>query len=78
MAHANLNPRSSHTHLHDSQCVTLRNSPDYRTARPTPGFMPWMQIADLWLQQAGFSPGQRMRLAFDYRNSCLTISPEIE
>jgi hypothetical protein len=35
-----------------------------------------MQIADIWLHRAGFAPGRRMRFTFDYRNSCLTISPD--
>ncbi|RKP46791.1 hypothetical protein [Trinickia fusca] len=35
-----------------------------------------MQIADLWLHQAGFAPGRRMRIPFTPRNSCLTISSE--
>jgi hypothetical protein len=55
----------------------LRDSPDYPEPPPAP-FIPWMQIADVWLKHAGFAPGQRMRIAFDYRNNCLTISPEIE
>ena len=78
MANANLKRRAPRAHLNDSACVTLRAEPDYATAQPTPAFMPWTQIADLWLQQAGFAPGQRMHFAFDYRNHCLTISPWFE
>jgi len=37
-----------------------------------------MQVADIWLQQARFTPGQRMCFAFDYRNRCVTISPWLE
>ncbi|MEM5370069.1 hypothetical protein V4C53_29080 [Paraburkholderia azotifigens] len=37
--------------------------------------MPWTQIADIWLQRAGFMPDQRMCFASDYRNRFLTISP---
>jgi hypothetical protein len=40
--------------------------------------MPWMQVADLSLHRTGFAPGQRMRIAFDYRTACLTISPDFE
>ncbi|MCP3706218.1 hypothetical protein M3I54_04325 [Paraburkholderia sp. CNPSo 3274] len=56
--------------------MTLRTTPDYGLAPPTEAFMPWTQVADLYLQRAGFEPGQPMRLSFDYRNNCLTISPE--
>ncbi|WP_147426763.1 hypothetical protein [Trinickia fusca] len=76
MADANLKPHPSRTRLRDSCAVTLRDSPDYGTTQPTPAFMPWMQVADLWLHRVGFASGQRMRLSFDYRNHCLTISPE--
>jgi hypothetical protein len=37
--------------------------------------MPWMQVADIWLQRAGFLPTERVHFTFDYRNRCLTISP---
>ncbi|MBB2931151.1 hypothetical protein [Paraburkholderia silvatlantica] len=46
------------------------------TTNSTQAFIPWMQVADIWLQRASFVPGQRMRFAFDYRNHCLTISPD--
>jgi hypothetical protein len=39
--------------------------------------MPWMQVADVWLKLAGFTPGQRMRISFDFRNTALTISPDL-
>ena len=78
MADANLKRRAPRTHLNDSACVTLRAEPDYGTGTLAPAFMPWTQVADIWLQRAGFTPGQRMRFAFDYRNLCLTISPWLE
>ncbi|MCX5543529.1 hypothetical protein M3A49_29265 [Paraburkholderia sp. CNPSo 3076] len=56
--------------------MTLRTTPDYGLAPPAAGFMPSTQVAGLYLQRAGFEPGQPMRLSFDYRNNCLTISPE--
>ena len=76
MADANLKRRAPRAHLNDRACVTLRAEPDYGTGKLAPAFMPWMQVADIWLQQAGFTPGQPMCFAFDYRNHCLTISPD--
>lgn len=74
MAKANLKRRAPHSHLDDSACVTLLAEPDYGTGKLAPGLHASMQIADFWLQQAGFRPGQLMRFAFDYRNRCLAIS----
>jgi hypothetical protein len=34
-------------------------------------------VADIRLQQAGFTPAQRMCFALDYRDRCLTISPRL-
>ncbi|WP_207005680.1 hypothetical protein [Trinickia mobilis] len=78
MADANLKPRPARPRIRDSIGVTLRDLPDYGASNPPAPFIPWMQIADLWLKHAGFSPGQRMRIAFDFRNHCLSISPEFE
>lgn len=78
MADANLKRRAPRAHLNDSACVTLRAEPDYDTGQPAPAFMPWTQVADIWLQQAGFAPGQRMHFAFDYHSHCLTISPWLD
>jgi len=36
--------------------------------------VPVAPFEGIWLQLAGFIPGQRMHFAFDYRNRCLTIS----
>jgi toxic protein SymE len=80
MADANLKPRPSRTPRDASACVTLRDAPNYGSAQqalPPAPFIPWMQIADVWLKHAGFTPGQRMRIAFDYRNQCLTIAPDL-
>jgi hypothetical protein len=38
-------------------------------------FMPWMQIAGVWLRRAGFTPGQRMHIDFDCRSASLIITP---
>jgi hypothetical protein len=76
MADAHLKRRAPRMDLNDSACVTLRAEPDYATGKLAPAFMPWVQIADIWLQHAGFAPGQPMCFAFDYRNRCLTISPD--
>ncbi|MEX3977772.1 hypothetical protein AB4Y45_02170 [Paraburkholderia sp. EG287A] len=76
MAEANLKRHLSPAHAQHSRCVTLRTTHDYDLAPPTEAFMPWTQVADLYLQRAGFEPRQPMRLSFDYRNNCLTISPE--
>ena len=74
MADANLRP-SRRVPCPASARATLRDSPDYHGASP---FIPWMQIADIWLERTGFSPGQPVRISFDYRNSSLTITPEYE
>ena len=58
--------------------MTLRDSPQRDIPAVQPPFMPWTQVAELWLHQVGFAPGQRMRIAFDYRNARLTISPDFE
>lgn len=78
MGNANLKPRSSRTRLRDSISVTLRDSPEHEIPALQPALMPWTQVADLWLHHVGFAPGQRMRIAFDYRNARLTISPDFE
>jgi hypothetical protein len=79
MADANHKARPSRTkpHTRTSATPVLGNSPDYG---PTPDLqqpcMPWMQLADIWLGCAGFSPGQRVFFSFDYRNRCLSITPD--
>jgi hypothetical protein len=79
MADANHKGRSSSTKPHAHTYAVLGSSPD-RAAMHSPGthlpFMPWMQIADLWLGCVGFSPGQRVHIIFDYRNACLSITPD--
>jgi hypothetical protein len=78
MADEQLKPRPSRQRAHSS--ATLRDSPDYGSAQPEQAaapFMPWMQVADVWLKLAGFTPGQRMRISFDFRNTALTISPDL-
>jgi hypothetical protein len=77
MADANHKARPSRTkpHTRTSATPVLGNSPDYG---PTPDlqkpYMPWMQLADIWLGCAGFTPGQRVFFSFDYRNHCLSIT----
>jgi len=78
MADANLKPRSSRARSSHSISVTLSDSPDRGIPAMQPSLMPWTQVADLWLHHVGFAPGQRMRIAFDYRNARLTISPGFE
>ena len=78
MGNANLKPRSSRARPSNSISVTLRDSPDHGIPAGQPSLMPWTQVADLWLHHAGFAPGQRMRIDFDYRNARLTISPDFE
>jgi hypothetical protein len=36
-----------------------------------------MAVADLWLQAAGFEPGQRVCVSVDYNYQQLTITPDI-
>ena len=78
MAVADLKPPSPRQRTH--AWATLRDSPDCDSAQldgTSAPFMPWTQIADLWLHHAGFTPGQRMRISFDFRNAALTISPDL-
>ncbi|QBR00419.1 hypothetical protein E1956_25590 [Paraburkholderia pallida] len=37
-----------------------------------------MHVADAWLAQAGFTPGQPVLLSFDYNTRYLTISPDYD
>ena len=78
MGNAHLKPRSSRARPSHSISVTLLDSPDRCTPALQPSLMPWTHVADLWLHHVGFAPGQRMRIAFDYRNARLTISPDFE
>lgn len=39
---------------------------------------PWMHVADAWLAQAGFAPGQPVLLSLDYNTRCLSISPDYD
>lgn len=78
MGNAHLKPRSSRARPSNGISVTLRDSPDRGMPALQPSLMPWTQVADLWLHHVGFAPGQRMRIAFDYHNARLTISPDFE
>lgn len=81
MADANHSGRLSRAKPHVHTYAVLGSSPDHAPTHNRSAlqpFMPWMQIADLWLGCAGFSPGQRMHIVFDYRNACLSITPDHE
>ncbi|WP_454871575.1 SymE family type I addiction module toxin [Paraburkholderia xenovorans] len=40
----------------------------------TPTFFPWLRIAGMWLEHAGFPPGQRVRIEVQYGR--LVITPD--
>lgn len=47
---------------------------DYQLSRwPRPPEVPLLRLRRYWLQQAGFSVGQRVKVHID--NQCITIAP---
>jgi hypothetical protein len=61
--------------------ATLRDTPDVSVLAPQNGkrpFMPWMEMADMWLERGGFVPGQRVTFTLDYRECRLMITPVYE
>ncbi|WP_082720872.1 SymE family type I addiction module toxin [Burkholderia sp. ABCPW 14] len=50
----------------------FRPQTTYRLKEPT--FYPWLKLAGRWIEEAGFRPGQRVRIAVGQRR--LVISAE--
>lgn len=75
MADADLKPRPAYA----ERCVTIQQSQRYRqwtppTARPrkAPPLYPWMKLSGRWLEQAGFDPGQRVRIEVQHGRLVIT------
>jgi toxic protein SymE len=80
MANANHKARPRRKERPVATQTTLLDSPDWHNVeenRREQPFIPWMKIADLWLQTAGFEPGQRVCISVDYSYQRLTITPDI-
>src|ERR1700753_3107870 len=68
MADANINALPAHTEQHATVQELMRWRPAPKPGRPwrTPRFFPWLRIAGIWLEQAGFPPGQRVRIQVEH------------
>jgi hypothetical protein len=80
MANANHKARPRRKERPVAIQTTLRDTPDWNNAaahHKDQPFIPWMAVADLWLQAAGFEPGQRVFVSVDYNYQQLTITPNI-
>ncbi|MFD1554506.1 type I toxin-antitoxin system SymE family toxin [Paraburkholderia silviterrae] len=81
MADANFKPRRLRARSVHHVPAILEDAPASGTPSVSclsrPAF-PWMHVADVWLAQAGFAPGQPVLLSFDYNTRCLTISPDYD
>ncbi|WP_179401920.1 SymE family type I addiction module toxin [Burkholderia guangdongensis] len=61
--------------------VTIQESQRYRRKWRTatgkyiePTFYPWIKLAGRWIEHAGFSPGQRVRIAVEEGRLTITAS----
>lgn len=68
MADVNLNALHAHPERHATVQELMRWRPASKPGRPwrTPRFFPWLRIAGMWLEQAGFPPGQRVRIQVEH------------
>lgn len=64
---ADAKPRPGHT----ERCVTIQQSRRHQALakylkpgaqRHEPPLVPWLKLSGRWLEQAGFDPGQRVRI----------------
>ncbi|MGF7130771.1 hypothetical protein P3T40_002252 [Paraburkholderia sp. EB58] len=79
MANANHKARPRRKEYPVAIQTTLLDSPDWQNVeehRKEQPFIPWMKVADLWLQAAGFEAGQRVCISVDYEYARLTIMPD--
>ncbi len=76
MAYANLKALHAHPERHATVQELMRWRPSPKPGRPwrTPRFFPWLRIAGMWLEQAGFPPGQRVRIEVEHGR--LVITPD--
>jgi toxic protein SymE len=76
MANASLKALHTHPERHATVQQIMRWRPSPKPGRDwrTPTFFPWLRIAGMWLEQAGFPPGQRVRI--EIQHGRLVITPD--
>ncbi len=76
MADANLNALPAHPERHATvqQRMRWRPPPKWQGQWKNPAFFPLLRIAGKWLIQAGFEPGQRVRITVEHGR--LVITPD--
>jgi toxic protein SymE len=76
MANTNLNALRAHPERRATVQQIMRWRPEPKPGRDwrTPTFFPWLRIAGMWLEQAGFEPGQRVRIQVEHGR--LVITPD--
>ncbi|WP_415764270.1 SymE family type I addiction module toxin [Paraburkholderia sp. J10-1] len=67
MADANLKLRPPVTERFVTIQQSQRAQRNWRS-RTEPPLYPWMKLAGRWIEQAGFAPGQRVRIAANQSN----------
>jgi toxic protein SymE len=72
--HLNASPAHPERRATVQQLMRWRPSPKPGRDWRTPTFFPWLRIAGMWLEQAGFPPGQRVRIEVQYGR--LVITPD--
>ncbi|WJF90293.1 hypothetical protein QS306_00970 [Paraburkholderia bonniea] len=78
MADADLKPPRTRSDHVTRLSVSLEHAPAaHRTSKPgNRPVVPWMQITDALLEQAGFLPGQQVMFSVDHRYGHITITPD--
>jgi toxic protein SymE len=74
MADANLNASRVHPERHATvqQLMRWHPPPKWSGQWKTPEFFPLLRIAGKWLIQAGFEPGQRVRITVEHGRLIIT------
>ena len=74
MAEANLNALPVHPERHATVQRLMRwhPSPKWQGQWNTPTFFPLLRIAGKWLIQAGFEPGQHVRIEVEHGRLVIT------
>jgi toxic protein SymE len=78
MAEADLKPRP----IHAERNVTIQQSRRHQalskylkpgsSQRHEPPLVPWLKLSGKWLEQAGFDPGQRVRIEVQHGRLVIT------
>jgi toxic protein SymE len=62
---------------HPVRSVTIQESPRWRPYSPkrraAPPFVPWFKLSGRWLEEAGFTPRQRLKV--EVQQQRLVITP---